>query len=98
VNIGLRMLAAVMLLATMAGGTGTASAADLERGRLLYDNHCQFCHSRQVHGRMDRWAGTRVELRAIVDLWQRNDRLRWSDADIDDVTAYLNATQYKFEK
>jgi len=91
-------LAAVLLLAAMAGGAGTARAADLERGRLLYENHCQFCHNRQVHGRTDRWAGTRAELRGIVDLWQRNDRLRWSDAEIDDVTGYLNATQYKFEK
>jgi mono/diheme cytochrome c family protein len=89
---------ALLLLAALAAGTGAAHAADLERGRLLYENHCQFCHSRQVHGRTDRWPNTRTELRGVVDLWQRNDRLRWSDAEIDDVTAYLNATQYRFEK
>ncbi|MGH8617623.1 MAG: c-type cytochrome [Burkholderiales bacterium] len=90
-----RTLLAVMLLA---GTAGEGAAADLGRGRLLYENHCQFCHNRQVHGRADRWPNTRAELRGIVDLWQRNDRLRWSDAEIDDVTAYLNATQYRFEK
>ena len=92
VRNNLTMLGLTLLLA------GASDAADLERGRLLYENHCQFCHSRQVHGRTDRWPNTRAELRGVVDLWQRNDRLRWSDAEIDDVTAYLNATQYRFEK
>lgn len=87
---------AILGLALMLAGV--SEAADLERGRLLYENHCQFCHSRQVHGRTDRWPNTRVELRGVVDLWQKNDRLRWSDAEIDDVTAYLNATQYRFER
>jgi mono/diheme cytochrome c family protein len=85
----------VALLPVMAAPAG---AADLERGRLLYDNHCQFCHNRQVHGRADRWPKTLADLRGIVDQWQRNDRLRWSDAEIDDVTAYLNATQYRFKE
>lgn len=91
-------LAVLGLALLLAGASHAADAADLERGRLLYENHCQFCHSRQVHGRADRWPNTREELRGVVDLWQRNDRLRWSDAEIDDVTAYLNATQYRFGK
>jgi mono/diheme cytochrome c family protein len=86
----------IALLPVMA--VPAAGAADLERGRLLYDNHCQFCHSRQVHGRPDPWPKSLADLRRIVDQWQRNDRLRWSDAEIDDVTAYLNATQYRFRE
>ncbi len=75
-----------------------ASAADTEHGRMLYDVNCQFCHSRQMHGRKDRWPQSAAELRAVVDQWQRSDSLRWTAADIDDVTAYLNATQYRFAK
>ncbi len=90
--------AARVLIALLPVMTDSAWGADAERGRLLYDNHCQFCHSRQVHGRPDPWPKTRADLRRIVDQWQRNDRLRWSEADIDDVTAYLDATQYRFEK
>ena len=38
---------------------------------------------------------TYEEVRAQVVRWQTNSSLRWSEEDIDNVTAYLVKTYYK---
>jgi len=77
-------------------GSSSAMGADLERGKALYENHCQFCHSIKVHSRKQRWPQNLDDLRAIVDLWQRQQNLNWSKEDIDDVVYFLNTTQYNY--
>ena len=73
-----------------------AHAQNIERGRALYENHCQKCHDATVHGRKNRLALSIGELRDIVDQWQRNQGLRWRDDEIDDVVRYLASTRYFF--
>lgn len=80
---------------------GTADAiaqlpSDAERGRALYENHCQVCHTPKVHGRADRLPINKAELRAIVDRWQQAEKLRWSGQDVSDVVEYLNRTRYGY--
>jgi mono/diheme cytochrome c family protein len=75
---------------------GSAAAQDNGRGKLLYDNHCGSCHNSAIHGRKDRWPQSLDQLRAIVDQWQTAQKLGWNREEIDDVTAYLNATRYRF--
>jgi mono/diheme cytochrome c family protein len=70
--------------------------ADEARGRALYENHCGECHSARVHDRAQRLPTNLAELRAQVDRWQKELKLRWSDEDIADVVGFLNATKYKF--
>jgi mono/diheme cytochrome c family protein len=76
-----------------------APAADLpsvERGRALYENHCVVCHTSKVHRRYPPSAIDMEALRFIVRVWVEEQKLQWSQQDIDDVVLYLNRTHYKF--
>jgi mono/diheme cytochrome c family protein len=90
-----RLLAALAFAGT-AAVTIDVHAQNIERGRELYQNHCQTCHTAQVHGRKNRIALSVGDLREIVDLWQRNQKLNWSREDIEDVVQYLGTTRYFF--
>ena len=73
-----------------------AYAQDIERGRALYENHCQVCHKVDIHGRKGRTAIGVSELREIVERWQANQKLRWTAQEIDDVVHFLSTTRYFF--
>lgn len=93
------MRRAILILALAAAAVPAAVAAEmpnLERGRALYENHCRVCHTTRVHGRMNRLPINVQELRQIVDTWQREEKLRWSDQEVDDVVYFLRRTQYNF--
>lgn len=72
------------------------SPPDADRGRSLYENHCQVCHTSRVHSRANRLPINQSELRDIVDRWQREEKLRWTAQDIGDVVEYLNRTLYGY--
>lgn len=89
-----------LALAMAAVSSAPVSGADvpnLERGRALYENHCQVCHTQKVHTRPNRMTLTVAAMRDIVDGWQREENLRWSAQEIDDVVYFLGATLYKFQ-
>ena len=75
-----------------------AELPDLERGRLLYENHCLVCHSSKVHGRPNRLPLNTTELKAIVAGWAKEQRLDWSEEEIRDVAEYLDRTYYRFQR
>jgi mono/diheme cytochrome c family protein len=66
------------------------------RGELLYDTHCVACHTAQIHWRNDRLAVDWDSLKFQVRRWQGNTGLAWSEADIIDVSRYLNETIYRY--
>jgi len=74
-----------------------AQVADIERGRALYENHCQACHTPRVHSRINRLAITRAEVRELADNWQSQQALRWNNQDLDDVVEFLSRTRYHFQ-
>ena len=74
-----------------------AQVPDASRGRALYENHCQVCHTSKVHARTNRLPATRAEVRGIVEKWQAQQNLTWGVSEIEDVLEYLNRTQYRFE-
>ena len=85
-------MAILVLIAPFISSTTFAS----ERGELLYENHCQSCHSTAVHTRTDRLVTSPELLRAwIISMTVHND-LDWSEEEIADITAYLNRTIYGF--
>lgn len=86
------LLIGAALLAT-AGG---AAAADYERGRQLYDNHCTACHESQVHIRKQRKVGNMAELLQQIQRWQHELDLPWTATEIEDVRYYLNQRFYRF--
>ncbi|MGA7800511.1 MAG: cytochrome c [Gammaproteobacteria bacterium] len=71
-------------------------APDLQRGRALYENHCQSCHESWVHERM-RHVHSLQALEQRVNSWQIHAGLSWTAEDIADVTAYLNRNFYHFK-
>ena len=81
--------ASVLLFASAA-----VPAADVERGRALHDTHCRMCHTAAAYKRDSKVGQTYEGVRAEVVRWQKNSSLRWSDEDIDNVTAYLAKTYY----
>lgn len=86
-----RLACAALLAAAL-----PAAAADIARGRALYENHCQQCHTPKIHARANKLPLTRHELRLIVDDWRRQVNLPWTPEEVDDVVGYLNATRYRY--
>ena len=90
----MRLLYTLLALAASAVPVA-ANAADLERGRMLHENHCRMCHDSIAYKRGDKIANTYAEVKAQVTRWQTNTGLHWSEADIDSVTAFVAKTYYK---
>jgi mono/diheme cytochrome c family protein len=90
----MRLLYPLLALAACAA-TPAATAADLERGRMLHENHCRMCHDSIAYKRGERIANDYAQIKAQVTRWQTNTGLRWSEEDIDNVTAFVAKTYYK---
>lgn len=84
------------VLTLVAVAVTPALGADAERGRALYENHCQGCHSSKIHGRRQRWPADLDHLRNIVGHWQGQQNLRWTREEIEDVVYFLNVTHYNY--
>lgn len=74
----------------------SAAVAQEQRGQLLYENHCQACHTSIAHLRTNRLATTPEALRKQIVRWQTHLNLGWTAEEIDAVYRYLNALYYKF--
>jgi mono/diheme cytochrome c family protein len=90
VSIWLFALAAALSYASSSHG------ADAARGRALYENHCQHCHTPKIHSRAKQLPLSKDELRLIVDDWRRQVNLTWTPEETADVVEYLNQTRYRF--
>jgi mono/diheme cytochrome c family protein len=92
-SAGQRMLATGMLI----GALVLAPPAQAEsRGELLYATHCIGCHTAQVHWREQKLVTDWSSLKAQVRRWQGANSLGWGEADVLDVTRYLNDSFYRF--
>jgi mono/diheme cytochrome c family protein len=69
-------------------------AIDAQRGRLLYETHCIACHTERMHWREKKLVKDWESLRVQVRRWQEVAALRWSEADIESVSRYLNTAYY----
>ena len=91
--IARRLVLLALVLATL---TMVAVAADVDRGRALYESRCYECHSPAAHARPSHVAHDFDEIRAWVRRWNENLALQWTDEDIVDVTVFLNNTYYRY--
>ncbi len=89
-------IALATVLAMTLAGTTAAGAADLERGRILYEARCGGCHGDSVHGREKRLAADFAAVRGWVLRWSANLGFAWTNDEVDDVTVHLNARYYRF--
>ena len=72
-----------------------ATAADVQRGRLLYETHCIACHTTEAHWRDKHIVKSWADLLYQVTRMQSNAGQQWSMTEITDVAAYLNELFYK---
>ncbi|MFN2308602.1 MAG: cytochrome c [Gammaproteobacteria bacterium] len=73
----------------------SVSAADLQAGRLLHDEHCMKCHDSGVYTRDDRRVTSLDGLRKQVKRCELSLGLTWFDEQTEDVVQYLNDAYYK---
>ncbi len=76
--------------------TPAQSKLEESRGALLYNTHCISCHTTQMHWRNNKQAFDWGSLKVQVRRWQANAGLQWGEADIDEVSRYLNETIYRY--
>ena len=72
--------------------------ADVNRGEALYENHCQECHDTIVHKRQDRKVESIETLRAWVMSMSVHTGLTWAEAEVSDITQYLNQRFYRINE
>jgi mono/diheme cytochrome c family protein len=87
--------------ATLAGSGTLVCAQGVPgntRGELPYSTHCVTCHTTQVHWRDDKKAYDWDSLTFQVRRWQRNAGQTWNEADISEVSRYLNDTIYRYSQ
>ena len=89
-------LALTTAFAMTLAGIPDAGAADAERGRIIYEAKCGGCHAESVHGRDKRMAADFEGVRGWVRRWSANLGLKWTDDEVNDVAAHLNAAYYGF--
>jgi len=94
------LLRAALAVAAALGGASTMAQVQPQplptRGKLLYTTHCITCHTTQMHWRNDKQATDWESIKVQVRRWQGITGLAWSDADITEVSRYLNDTIYKY--
>ncbi|MBM4202227.1 MAG: cytochrome c [Gammaproteobacteria bacterium] len=88
----LRLLAPLALLLASQPG----QAENYERGRQLYENHCQACHSSLLHSPVKGRIRTLGELEERVSSWSIHAAKDWSKEEVHDVSYYLDRTFYHF--
>src|SRR4249919_2665803 len=71
------------------------AAADVQRGRLLYETHCIACHTTQAHWRDKHIVASWADLLYQVTRMQKNAGQDWSSTEITDVATYLNEIFYR---
>ena len=65
------------------------------RGRLLYETHCNACHTTQAHWRDKHIVKSWSDLLYAVTRMQKNAGQEWGMNEILDVAGYLNELFYK---
>ena len=77
-SIIMKSLTRILLLLAIVGPASAGTyTPDFERGRALYERHCQHCHTADIHSRPNQLPLTRDELAGIVDHFRRTEN--WMD-------------------
>ena len=86
-----------VLLSILIGFTADIARSEpgsLERGRLLYENHCLDCHESQVHIRKNHKVHNLDGVHREVIRWAEELQLPWQASEILDVSGYLYQRYY----
>jgi mono/diheme cytochrome c family protein len=73
-----------------------AEAQDAERGRLLYQTHCDGCHYERVHDRLRTEVKDLADLRDMVARWAPQTKRSFTLDEREEIVQYLNESHYRF--
>ncbi len=73
-----------------------ALAADLENGRMLYEQHCTRCHNEEVFLREKRLVNSEAQLVERIRQCELSNELAWFEEEVGDVAAFLAREYYRF--
>ena len=78
----------------------TAGAQDAGRGQALYETHCLECHYERIHKREPSRSLVRtyVQLQAEVARRAELTKRRLAVDEVEDISAYLNRSHYRFPR
>ena len=71
-------------------------AADIDNGRVLYEQHCTGCHNESVFQRPDRLVNTEKQLLERIRQCELSNELAWFNEEIRDVATYIGRNYYGF--
>ncbi|MEE9551590.1 MAG: cytochrome c [Gammaproteobacteria bacterium] len=74
----------------------SVQGADINNGKQLHAENCMRCHQPEIYTSNNRKVSTFIQLRKKVEQCELINELAWFEEEVDDVTAYLNATYYLF--
>ena len=89
------MKALLPLLLFCISAAALAAEPDTYRGMRLYDANCGVCHSASMHERNKGKVHTVADLRAQVLRWSEHANHKFTEAEIEDLVAYLNRWHYR---
>ncbi len=73
------------------------NAVDIENGKTLHNENCTRCHQPDIYTHENSMIHSYTELNERIRQCEIMAEMAWFDDEINDVTAYLNETYYKFE-
>ena len=93
-GLGTLLMPAFALFLSFVGLPLSVHAADMERGQLLYENHCTSCHDSRAHVRDNRRAKSLTDVRQWVVRWSDHLALNWGSDERNDVADYVFGRYY----
>lgn len=95
-NISKQLVFALCLFCGMHTAAHAQPKHGESRGELLYETHCNACHTLKIHWREQKLVTDWNSLKVQVRRWQASSGLNWGEEEITDVAHYLNAAHYGF--
>ena len=87
----------ILTTTCLLGAGAPLATASADNGAELHAANCTSCHTDAVYKRKDRRVTSMAGLKKQVQRCELSLGLKWFEEDVDDVTAYLNSTYYKFK-
>jgi len=87
----------ILISLCLLGTSTTLLAADIKNGKKLQQKNCMSCHDDSMYTRDERRVKDLSALRTQVQRCESTLGLTWFDEEVDDVTAYLNKSFYRFK-